>query len=156
MAPGSIRGIAAYGVNWDEGRSRLWALGDEELLRIELEGNGPGMGLLVEKRWRLPSGGGHDLFPCQDPRFLFVTTNTQVYRFDTVDGEFVIDQRLAGLAKVKSVDQHPRTGEIVYQQATAENWWSDTIRFAGSDTTIRLGEERLYKVRWDFPRPVPE
>jgi hypothetical protein len=144
----------AHGVLWDAGRSRLWALGTHELQLLELRGQGEGMELVVERKWPLPTPGGHDLSPCRDPRQLFVTSNTHVYRFDMKEGRFEPMPALAEQPKVKSIDEHPRTGQIVYHQGTEKTWWSDTIRFLAPARTLTLPEERLYKVRWDVERMV--
>lgn len=82
-----------------------------------------------------------------------MTTNTQVLAFLIADEKFVPQDQFPNQDRVKSVSQHPRTGKIVYHQAAGENWWSDTIRFLEADS-ITLAEERLYKVRWDFPQDL--
>ena len=147
----SLKG--AHGVYWDKNISKLWALGSEELLIINIKDINK---LVVEERWKLPTNGGHDLFPCRDKRFLFVTTNTKVYRFDTISYKFTLDEQLGNLRRVKSVDENSKTGEILYHQATTENWWSETIRFADSQKIIHLAEHRLYKVRWYIPQEILE
>jgi hypothetical protein len=54
---------------------------------------------------------------------------------------------------VKSVSQHPTTGEIVFHQGTPEHFWSETIRFVGNRKSATLPGRRLYKVRWDVFSP---
>jgi Family of unknown function (DUF6528) len=145
----------AHGVYWDRNLSELWALGDDELLVIDVENvNLNTTKLLVKKRWKLPTDGGHDLFPCRNERLLFVTTNTNVYRFDKTDGKFILDEQFGKLKKVKSIDENPKTGKIVYHRATPENWWSENIRFGDSQKTIHFKDHRLYKVRWYIPREI--
>ena len=104
-----------------------------------------------ERHWDLPTSGGHDLSPARDGRSLYVTTDTNVYRFVIEDGSFLKDDELGDLPKVKSVDEHPLTGQRIYQKA-GESWWSETIRFGESERVIELPGERLYKVRWDALR----
>lgn len=142
----------AHGTVWDADRSRLWALGTKELLLIELRNKDDSVVLAVDRTWALPTVGGHDLSPTHDPRFLFVTTNTRVYRFDTKEGRFETQPMLAEQPSVKSIDQHPQTGKIVYHQGTEKTWWSDTIHFLQPARTLKLPDERLYKVRWDLDR----
>lgn len=139
----------AHGALWDKGLNRLWALGSDELLLVDVGDEPTGSTLSVEKRIELPSPGGHDLSPSHEPTILFVTTDKHVYRFDTRNGRFTPAPVLADEPKVKSVSVHPQTGEIVYHQATPENWWSDKIRFVGEREGIRLPGRRLYKIRWD-------
>jgi len=144
----------AHGVLWDAGRKRLWALGTQELLLLEIRGQDD-LQLVVDQKWALPAPGGHDLAFLRDPRFLAVTTNTRVDQFDTKAGRFAPLPTLAELPRVKSLDQHPRTGAIVYHQGTEKTWWSDTIRFVDPARTLVLPDERLYKVRWDVDRGAP-
>lgn len=146
----------AHGALWDKSRKRLWALGDKELLLIDLKGDAGAVELAVEKRFDLPTPGGHDLSFARDPRFLVITTNTRVYRFDAEKAEFGPMPGLAELNHVKSVDEHPTTGRVVFHQGAGKNWWSDTIRFLDPARTIQLADERLYKVRWDVDRGLPE
>ncbi|MEL6110211.1 MAG: DUF6528 family protein [Planctomycetota bacterium] len=138
----------AHGAIWDERLKRLWALGSDELLLVDLEDVAMGK-LVVDKRIELPTPGGHDLSRSGDTGILFVTTNKHVYRFDTKDHRFSPEEAIADQPKVKSVSEHPQTGEIVYHQGTRENWWSDKIRFIGDRDSIQLKGRRLYKVRWD-------
>ncbi len=144
----------AHGAHWDTTRNRLWALGSEELKLIQVTRQGRNTVLQVERRWDLPTPGGHDLSPARDHRSLYVTTNTNVYRFVIEDGVFLKDDKLGDLPKVKSIDEHPLTGLRIYQKA-GQNWWSEAIRFGVSDRVIELPGERLYKVRWDAPREIP-
>lgn len=145
----------AHGAWWDPKSQRLWALGDDELLKLELNGEAEKTTLAIDQRWPLPTPGGHDLSPSRDGRSLCITTNTHVYRFDLADNKFAPYDGLADAAGVKSVDEHPQLERTVYHQAAEPNWWSDRIRFAGSDRTIHLAGERLYKIRWDVPQNEP-
>lgn len=150
----------AHGAVWDSHRQRLWALGNDKLLLVQVKETDNGVKLIAERSWKLPTPGGHDLSPMNDRRRLYVTTNTNVYRFDTTEGKFSLDDALGNSKKVKSMSQHPTTGEVVYHQASEKNWWSDTIRFVGERGSVQLAGERLYKVRWDAPEemidPKPE
>jgi hypothetical protein len=147
--------IGAHGAEWDEKRRRIWALGSEELQLVKVHDSAGKVQLVKEEAWKLPTSGGHDLAPTADGRGYYVTTDAAVYRFDTAVGTFTPHPRLGESKKVKSVDEQRTGGRLVYHQATADEWWSDTIRFDDSDATLRLPDQRLYKVRWDQPRKVP-
>lgn len=143
----ALRG--AHGAVWDPNLKRLWALGSDELLLVDVGVKPTASKLKVEKRIELPSAGGHDLWQSREPSTLFVTTNEHVYRFNKKDERFTLHRVLADQLKVKSVCDHPQTGEIVYHMGTKDTWWSDTIRFVGGRQEIQLPDRRLYKVRWD-------
>ncbi len=144
----------AHGVLWDAERKRLWTLCHDDLLLVEVRGRGTDVELHVEKKWELPTPDGHDLSPTRDGQSLFVTTGDHVYRFNKAEGTFALDPALGNRKKVKSVAEHPTTGEIVFHQATEEHWWSDTIRFVGDRAEVRLPDEKLYKIRWDVVPPA--
>lgn len=147
--------LGAHGTVWDASRKRLWALGTEELLEIKCSDDTQGTGSwTVVTRHALPSRGGHDLSPAHNGSHLYVTTNTQVLRFNRDDSSFKIAEGFGNQWKIKSVDIHPQTQRIVYQQALPDQWWSQTIRFVDAPA-IQVAPQRLYKVRWDVPAPRP-
>jgi hypothetical protein len=143
----------AHGVVWDAERDRLWALGDDALLLATIPDSDGKSELRIEQSWKLPSNGGHDLSPVNDGKHLFVTTSKYVYRFSKKDGAFEPLADIGSQPKVKSVSQHPTTGEIVFHQGTPEHFWSETIRFVGNRKSATLPGRRLYKVRWDVFSP---
>lgn len=147
--------LGAHGTVWDATRERLWALGTNELLQLRHGGTDATSGVWsVVARHQLPSSGGHDLSPAHNDSHLWVTTDTQVLRFNMAEPSFEIAEGFGGHQKVKSVDVHPQTKRIVYQQALKTEWWSHTIRFADA-SPVTLENERLYKIRWDAPAPRP-
>ena len=140
----------AHGTVWDEKRNRLWALGNEKLCLVEIRTMEDKTKLVIESEFVLPTRGGHDLSQMRDESKLFVTSNDHVYRFSKIDGSFKLDEEIGDQKRVKSATEHPVTGEIVYHMGTPEHWWSNSIRFPGKRSALRLPDQRLYKVRWDF------
>jgi hypothetical protein len=145
----------AHGVWWDAKSSRLWALGTQELLRVELIGAGLKTQLRIEARFALPTPGGHDLSPTRDGRSLLVSSDTHVYGFDLATDRFSPYEPLRESPGIKSVHEHPTSPAVVYHQATESPWWSDRIRFIAPERTIHLPNQRIYKVRWDIDQGVP-
>ncbi len=146
--------LGAHGTVWDAELKRLWALGSEELLLVKLTESDENFTLQVEQRYPLPTDGGHDLSPARDSQHLFVTTEHGVYQFDKQDRKFAPFEPLQNLPDVKSLDEHPRSGRIVYHQADIEQrtWWSDRLRFLDPAVSWQLPREKLYKIRWDVER----
>jgi hypothetical protein len=142
----------AHATVWDQKRGRLWALGNDDLLLVEVRDANGALKLKIEKQWKLPSSGGHDLSAMKDSSKLYVTSNTNVFQFDKTSGKFALDDAVGSDKKVKSITQHPRTGEVIYHRGTSEHWWSDTIRFVGGREDVQLTGQRLYKVRWAIQR----
>lgn len=148
----SIELYGAHGVLWDKKRQRIWALGTNVLLLVKLDGNQ----LSIDKNYQLPTRGGHDLSFAKQADTLFVSTDNHVYRFNCKSGEFKSMLPIENESKVKSVDQHPKHGRIVWHKGSKEHWSSDTIRFLAPEETIVLPNQRIYKVRWDCPLTVKD
>ncbi|TWU57666.1 DUF6528 family protein [Rubripirellula reticaptiva] len=147
--------LGAHGLVWDAQRDCLWALGEKELLALVADANAkPAVRWSVRSRTSLPSNGGHDLSPQHDAKHLYVTTDTQVLTFDCDELNFLVAEGFGDQEKVKSVDRHATSNRIVFHQATAEDWWSDTIRFTDAKP-IQISDQRLYKIRWDMPTKDP-
>jgi hypothetical protein len=144
----------AHGLVWDQDRELLWALGTHELLLVQVRDRDDKTELVVTDRRKLPTAGGHDLSPARDKRYLYVTSNTAVYRFDTTQKRFEAFKPLAESIAIKSIDEHPISGTIAFHQADHTNkvWWSDTIGLLEPAGKIVLPDERLYKIRWDIVR----
>ena len=86
----------AHGVLWDPEYEVLWALGGKELRAYKVEGEGEnetlvqveGMGMEFSKE----TPNGHDLSPdYTDSRYLYITLDTGVYRFDKKTNELIED-----------------------------------------------------------------
>ncbi len=107
---------AAHGVVWDRRLGRLWAIGGDVLARYRYNENRQQPALTEEARFRLPSPGGHDLFPVPGTRRLFLTAG-RVWTFDTQTGTF---EKFSPVSQddVKSISQRGPAGPIIVMNAT--------------------------------------
>ena len=135
----------AHGVEWDQTRGVLWALGDHELVEIKISNRQ----MTVQKTFPLPSRGGHDLVLSADASVLYLTTSTQVLVFTPKDATFTPFAAFAGIGDVKSLSIDPDDGQIAYTQAGKGVWWTYTIQFLKPAAELVL-PEHAYKMRW-FP-----
>jgi hypothetical protein len=135
----------AHGVEWDQTRGVLWALGDRELIEIKISNRQ----MIVQKTFPLPSRGGHDLVLSADASVLYLTTSTQVLVFTPNAAAFTPFAAFAGIGDVKSLSIDPGDGQIAYTQAGNGVWWTYTIKFLNPPAELVL-PEHAYKMRW-FP-----
>lgn len=139
---------SAHGAVWDSKRKVLWTLGFDELQQVTIEGAATATPRLhVEKRWKLPATGGHDLQLLPDGSKLSVTNTTAAYLFDPAAGTFSEFPVLSAKRDVKSISVHPRSGRIAFTVADEPNWWTYTLRFLKPDQEVRM-PDYIYKVRW--------
>lgn len=140
----------AHGVVWDARRQVLWALGDDLIQRYRFNFIYDDPALELEKSFEIPSG-AHDLFPRHATGKLFVTTARSLLEFDPESCTWqVLDKLLPETDDLKSINDHPVTGQIVYVRAT-QSWWSDTVRFINPETSRVIPGAVIYKARWNQP-----
>lgn len=139
---------SGHGALWDGQRKLLWALGGPELRAYSLvawESAAPS--LKLEAKYPLPSQGGHDLVEIDGQR-LGVTAVRDAWTFDRERREFTRHPDFGGINDVKSLSVHPDSRQVAYTLADKPEWWTRSIRFLNPERTIRLEDERIYKVRW--------
>lgn len=139
---------SGHGALWDEDRKLLWALGGPELRAYSLAGwKSKSPSLTLEAKYPLPSPGGHDLVTI-DKRQLGVTAVQDAWVFDREQRKFSPHPQLGGRHDVKSLSVDPKTGQLAYTTADEPEWWTRSIRFLNPERTIKLEDEKIYKVRW--------
>lgn len=140
---------SAHGLVWDDREKVLWALGYDVLRRYSLtEGDAGDTSLHMEQEYSLPGRDGHDLQPAAGGKGLCLTTESNVWLFDTSSGEFAMHPLLGDEEGVKSVSYNSKTNRTAYMKASEDRWWGYYIRIAETGRVIYLPFEKLYKVRW--------
>ncbi|MGM0463663.1 MAG: DUF6528 family protein [Bacteroidota bacterium] len=140
---------SAHGLVWDDSKNVLWALGYDVLRRYSLaEGDSGDTSLHMEQEYSLPGRDGHDLQPAADGESLCLSTESNVWLFNTSSEEFAMHPLLGDEEGVKSVSYNSKTGRTAYMKATEGRWWGYYIRIAETDRVSYLPFEKLYKVRW--------
>jgi hypothetical protein len=142
----------AHGVVWDADRSLLWSLGTNELRSYEVQVDRTSRALLLSRRgsYTTPNDGGHDLRPVPGTPYLNLTTHHHVWQFDRDLLTFRTHPEFGSMADVKCVDVDPAGGQVVLIQAEV-SWWSEHLRFPGTDRTLEFKDRKLYKARWIPP-----
>src|SRR5690606_5503699 len=79
---------SGHGLSWNKERKLLYALGSDKLRAYSLKNwNKRSPKLLLEKEWKLPATGGHDLFLSSSDKLL-LSTSRHVWEFDIATERF--------------------------------------------------------------------
>ena len=141
--------VSGHGAVWDAPRQRVWAIGLDVLRAYRLvDWESATPSLALDREFRLPDEGGHELQAVPGSPDLVLSTHASVWRFDRDRLAFRPDPDLAGRHDVKSVSVHPVSGRVAYTQADRPDWWTTRIRFRHPDGEVLREGERLYKIRW--------
>jgi hypothetical protein len=141
---------SAHGVVWDDPQQILYALGYDELRMYKLlNWNNSSPGIELIKKIKIPGISGHDLNATRDKNQLILTENNSTWLFNKKEKTFEEYTPLAEYERVKSVDFHPITNQLVFIKAE-EEWWSNNIYFKNPNKRIYIGDTRIYKVRWNY------
>ncbi|WP_157596649.1 DUF6528 family protein [Streptacidiphilus rugosus] len=144
----------AHGLQWDQTRRLLWAVGDTRLVALTIGGSASHPQMKLERSVALPSHGGHDLNAVASaPNLLWVTTNTHVHQYSIAGNAFVPYTGQAGIDTpgVKSIGDDPVSGQVLTVAPDSENpcqWCTSTLTFHLPDGTRRIAKTSLYKARW--------
>jgi hypothetical protein len=149
----------AHGVEWDQTRKCLWALGGKQLICFAYQADSGTPRLEPKLVLDLPvteaskhhlRHGGHDLTPIPGEDAYFVTDMDHLWRFDCKNETFTPLAQGHGTAKVKSISQLGKGGPILVLQAT-EKWYAAGPRTVDGLRKWALPEARIYKARWWLP-----
>jgi hypothetical protein len=140
---------SAHGLVWDDDRKTLWALGYDELRAYKLiDSDRADIRLELTKTHKLPGIGGHDLRPVPQSTGLLISNKEHVYIFDRTKEQFTEHMTLGKIEKVKSIDVHPQTGQIVH------SLWGQKVTLSNPDSEVKTGSNIVYKARW-FTGDIP-
>lgn len=150
----------AHGLQWDDSRGVLWAIGHDELIALKVGGTPAEPTLTRVDAVALPhpdgvTAGGHDLSPVVSrPGRLWLTTNHGVYQYVISRREF--RQDFAGAAQisrrsVKAVSDARESGRVVTtvpEPGLGETWWTTTVSAHNPEGAYKLPDGGIYKARW--------
>lgn len=137
---------SAHGVIWNKKNKRLYALGFDELRSYQFITVGKMQPKLkLERSWKLPDKGGHDLSVIDDQELL-VSTHHNTFRFNLRYERFSIFEPLEGKHDIKSVNYYKKNRQVVYTQAE-QSWWTYNIYLKNPEKKIHVPHIKLYKVR---------
>ena len=149
----------AHGVEWDEDRQCLWALGGKQLIcyTYQADSDSPRLApkltldLPVTEASKLhPRHGGHDLTPIPGEDAYFVSDMDHLWMFDCKSESFTPLDKGHEMAMVKSISQLGKDGQILVLQAT-EKWYAPGPRTIDGLKIWALPKARIYKARWWLP-----
>jgi|GEM_PF-160610 len=150
----------AHGVQWDPDRHCLWALGDDELVALQVAGTSGSPVLEVRMKTELPTRHGHDLQPVYgDPDRMWVSTGTAVYQY--VKSQNLFDSGFPGNGRIsrKSVKSvgNLKDGRVVSTVPDGlvrtntpyplNDWSTEIVDFFMDDESRRWAGGAIYKAR---------
>ena len=137
---------SGHGVVWMYKHKLLFALGFDDLRAYSLKNwDSDSPELALERKWLIPSEGGHDLTRISDNE-LIVTAHENSWVFSIADETFSVFEPLANVHNVKSINYNPLTGQLVYTKAET-NWWTNNIYCENPEKVLHFPEIKLYKTR---------
>jgi len=137
---------SGHGVTWNEDRKLLFALGYDELRAYKLvnwDSDVPKLEL--EKKWKLPESGGHDLF-APTSNYLLASSSNRVWKFEIDTENFMPFDPIANEKNVKSIFFNNTTGELLYTKGE-NDWWTHHIYSKNPENKFSIPEMRVYKTR---------
>lgn len=149
----------AHNVVWDAKRNCLWTASNNEILKFSYNGNRTAPELEQVASYALPGSNKncHDLAPIYGEDALYVSSSTDVLRFDPQTHEFTS----AGFrinVNVKSVSTGPEGFPIIVMRPTSTSYYSAEIVDKDGNSMYSRMSSWFYKGRWlvDCPFSNPD
>lgn len=142
---------SGHNVVWDRTNKLLWSAGGSELKSFRYNFDCENPDLTLSETIALPDHSAHDLFPVYGEHALWLTTATQVYRFD-LSSKTVSEAGLPLHQNIKSVSSGPAgfTTAIIKPKTS---WWTDeVVDIQGNSIYFEQGL-KIYKARWLVDNP---
>jgi len=138
-----------HGVVWMPRKERLYALGANDLQCYSLKNwNSNQPELQLEKSWKLPAPGGHDLISISDHE-LVITEAENAWKFHLTKEQFKPFLPL-NIPDIKSINYNRNTKKLVYTKAETD-WWTHHIYSKNPEKTYHIPDIDIYKARI-YPR----
>lgn len=140
---------SGHGVIWMSLKKRLYALGFDELRSYSLvHWDTKTPTLKLERTWKIPLVGGHDLVSISSHELL-ITAHEGVVKFDIDNETFVPFKPLATESNIKSVNYDQKTNHLIYTKAEID-WWTHHIYSRNPDKVFDVDSINIYKARTAF------
>ncbi|GGE02697.1 DUF6528 family protein [Paenibacillus nasutitermitis] len=148
----------AHGLVWDPQRQVLWAVGNDHLIALEINGTDADPIIRETVNVALPTRHGHDLQPVEgDSDRLWVSTGSRVYQFvkssNTFDSDYPGQEAISRVG-VKSVGNQP-SGQVVQTvpktSGSLYEWTTDIVDLFMPDGKRIRTDAAFYKARILIP-----
>jgi hypothetical protein len=134
---------SAHGVEWDDKRNSLFALGYDVLREYKIKEN---FKLELFEEWKIPGISGHDLQMTPDGNNLFITEHTGAWIFNIENEKFNKIDNFPDAENIKSISQN-NSGQFVFT-VPEESWWTYHVSFHNPTANLSFPDIHVYKARW--------
>jgi len=134
-----------HNVVWDHKNQLLWSAAMNQLKSFRYNFNCNLPDLTLVESVTIPGTEAHDLFPVHNENALWLTTTTNVYKFDISTKK--LNPADVVQANIKSVSSGPEGFPIILLKPKV-SWWSDEVIDAKGNTVFLQNGLKIYKARW--------
>ncbi|WP_186755995.1 DUF6528 family protein [Echinicola salinicaeni] len=134
---------SAHGVVWHPERKTLFALGYDVLREYSMPSPNQ---LELEREWKIPGEGGHDLQLSEDRKGFYMTEHTGAWFFDLASQEFGKIEGFPEAENIKSLGEH-HSGQLIYT-VPEKSWWTHHVFFHQPEKKVPFPDMKVYKARW--------
>ncbi|WP_200979428.1 DUF6528 family protein [Echinicola sp. 20G] len=134
---------SAHGLVWHKERNSLFALGYDVLREYTMPDPNS---LVLQKEWKIPGEGGHDLQLTADGQDFLLTEHTGAWKFDLSSEEFSSLEEIPNAENIKSLGEHD-SGQYMLT-IPEKSWWTHHVTFYGPNKKMAFPDMKVYKARW--------
>jgi hypothetical protein len=136
-----------HNVVWDHKNQLLWSAGRNNIHSYTYNFNCEKPDLTLKDTYAMPGPSGHDLFPIYGSNSLWLSNNTNVYRFDIKRRKLTVADNVTVQKDIKSLSSG-RGSKPAIIITPKESWWTDEILDTRGNRIFQMSGLRIYKARW--------
>ncbi len=134
---------SAHGVVWHKKKERLYALGFNVLRAYKMPSPNE---LVLEKEWKIPGEGGHDLQLAPDGKHFLMTEHNGAWSFDIEEEKFEKLHDFPQAENIKSIGKIS-SGQFIFT-VPEKSWWTHHVSFHEPARQFAFPDMKVYKARW--------
>lgn len=138
---------SGHNVVWDQKNSILWSAAMNKLKAFKYNFDCKHPNLTLENSYNLAGTNAHDLFPVYGENALWVSTGSNVYKFDVTTKKLTPSEEVLIQKGVKSISSGPKDFPTIVSKPK-EKWWTDEIVDSRGNTVFFQTGLKTYKARW--------
>lgn len=138
---------SGHNVVWDQKNNILWSAAMNQLKAFQYNFDCKRPNLTLKNSYNLMGTNVHDLFPVYGENALWVSTESNVYKFDVRTKKLTLSDEVLIQKGIKSISSGPKDFPTIVS-IPKEKWWTDEIFDSRGNTVFFQAGLKIYKARW--------
>lgn len=141
---------SGHNLVWDHKNNILWSAAMNKLRTFTYNFNCDRPDFVSGQSYDLLGTNSHDLFPVYGENALWLSTGSNVYKFDITTKKSTLASNVLLQGGIKSISSGPSNFPIIVIKPKV-SWWTDEVLDVRGNSVFFYSGLKIYKARWALP-----